>query len=750
MPTYHSQRIAYFALAVFFFGVSLTTAQAAASTLARLSFWVPPERTAEFEATYKEKVVPILKRHGLVQSSERGRATVEGIFSRLFEVGTPSEVEEKREALEKDLAWHEILENLETVFWLTEADGRIRYHFGIYSAPAEASKTVPAGRGKVVPAGRGRGHWRTFDVTDGLGTLDVPTIFQDGEGNLWFATDGGGVSQYDGGTFTTFTTANGLASNSVGYILQDRAGNLWFGTRGSGVNRYDGQIITTFTTEDGLGDNDVWTIFQDKNGHLWFATNSGGVSRYDGQNWVTFTTADGLVSNTVLSTFQDEEGHFWFATFGGVSRYDGQNWVTLTTADGLGDNRVLSIFQDRAENLWFGTHGGGVSRYDGETFTTFTTAKGLGHNSVWPMLQDQQGHIWFGTDGGVVSRYDGRVFQTLTRDDGLTGNTIWSLLQDGEGNLWVPTFNGVVRYRQPAPSPPPVFIDAVVVDKRYTGVSSVTIPSTAGLVSFEFHGKSFKTRPEAMVYRYRLRGQGQALPLQGYDKWKNTNDRRVEYLNLPRGNYTFEVLAVDRDLVYSERPAQVTLHIKRPWWQYTLAGIILAGPPLAFGIYQLGRRRQIQLAIAQQFNPYVAGRVVGADMYFGRSDLITEVERTLANNCFLLYGERRIGKTSLQHQLRERLSNADDPTYRFIPAYIDMQGVVEDDFFRTIGTSIVEACRSAGLLPLPPSLPPNFGGAKRGETQRGARKRWHCTSTRKGRATVSATSTAISVPSSTT
>ena len=38
-------------------------------TLARLSFWVPPERMAEFATDYEEKVIPILKRHGLVESS---------------------------------------------------------------------------------------------------------------------------------------------------------------------------------------------------------------------------------------------------------------------------------------------------------------------------------------------------------------------------------------------------------------------------------------------------------------------------------------------------------------------------------------------------------------------------------------------------------------------------------------------------------------------------------------------------------
>ena len=31
------------------------------STLARLSFWVPPERMAEIEAAYEEQVVPVLK-----------------------------------------------------------------------------------------------------------------------------------------------------------------------------------------------------------------------------------------------------------------------------------------------------------------------------------------------------------------------------------------------------------------------------------------------------------------------------------------------------------------------------------------------------------------------------------------------------------------------------------------------------------------------------------------------------------------
>jgi len=67
---------------------------------------------------------------------------------------------------------------------------------------------------------------------------------------------------------------------------------------------------------------------------------------------------------------------------------------------------------------------------------------------------------------------------------------------------------------------------------------------------------NFKTRPEAMVYRYRL---------EGYEDWQTTHNRYVEYQDLPRGTYTFEVQAVDRDLVYSEIPATLALTVHLPY-----------------------------------------------------------------------------------------------------------------------------------------------------------------------------------------
>ena len=36
------------------------------------------------------------------------------------------------------------------------------------------------------------------------------SILEDSHGNLWFGTEGGGVSMYNGETFTHFTTERGI------------------------------------------------------------------------------------------------------------------------------------------------------------------------------------------------------------------------------------------------------------------------------------------------------------------------------------------------------------------------------------------------------------------------------------------------------------------------------------------------------------------------------------------------------------
>ncbi len=90
--------------------------------------------------------------------------------------------------------------------------------------------------------------------------------------------------------------------------------------------------------------------------------------------------------------------------------------------------------------------------------------------------------------------------------------------------------------------------------------------------------------------------------------------------------------------------------------------------------------------------PYIAGPpVIDPKMFFGREQILSKIINTLHNNNIMLTGPRRIGKTSLLYQLKNRLVALDDPNYFFAAIFIDVQGVRQEDFFHTVMDEIVTA-----------------------------------------------------------
>ncbi|MFT5983398.1 MAG: ligand-binding sensor domain-containing protein/class 3 adenylate cyclase [Ulvibacter sp.] len=284
-----------------------------------------------------------------------------------------------------------------------------------------------------------------FSEEEGLSNNNVMTILEDKDGNIWVGTWGGGVSMYNGENFTHFTQKEGLSSNIVFSILEDKSGNLWFATWGGGVSMYNGESFTHFTQKEGLSNNYVLPILEDKSGNLWFGTWGGGVSMYNGESFTHFTQKEGLNNNYVRSILEDKSGNLWFGTeSGGVSMYSGESFTHFTQKEGLSGNTIFSIVEDKSGNIWFGTWGGGVSMYNGESFTHFTQKEGLSNNTVFSILEAKSGNIWFGTDGGGVSMYSGEPFTHFTEEEGLSNNYVQSILEDKSGNLWFGTYGGGV------------------------------------------------------------------------------------------------------------------------------------------------------------------------------------------------------------------------------------------------------------------------------------------------------------------
>lgn len=282
-----------------------------------------------------------------------------------------------------------------------------------------------------------------LDVEQGMNSSYIWDIEEDKWGNLWFATDGGGVSRYDGKTFKHFTETEGLCGNYVRAILEDRAGNLWFATI-SGISKYDGVNFTNYTTKEGLKHNSVWSLTEDKNGNIWLSTYGGGVSKFDGNSFTHFTTAQGLPENNIWTVREDKSGNLWFGSNGGgVTKYDGKTLTTYSFQQGLCDSVVVSIYEDKNGNLWFGTNTG-VCKYDGNSFANYSAEQGLGYNIIRNIYEDNSGNFWFGTYGGGITKFDGYSFTHYTHKEGLSDDHVVAIHEDNTGNIWLGTYGGGV------------------------------------------------------------------------------------------------------------------------------------------------------------------------------------------------------------------------------------------------------------------------------------------------------------------
>ncbi len=95
-------------------------------------------------------------------------------------------------------------------------------------------------------------------------------------------------------------------------------------------------------------------------------------------------------------------------------------------------------------------------------------------------------------------------------------------------------------------------------------------------------------------------------------------------------------------------------------------------------------------------NPYIAGAALSGERgFFGRNNIIRKVKQILrhpTDNAIILYGQRRIGKTSVLLQLQHRLSPPD-----FVPIYFDLMDMARLPINQVLYNLAVTAASEIGL-----------------------------------------------------
>jgi ligand-binding sensor domain-containing protein len=118
-------------------------------------------------------------------------------------------------------------------------------------------------------------HFTDFTAISGIGSNYIYDIYTDKQNRVWFATDGKGITVWDGKSFINYNQNNGLPDEVIYQITEDRSGNIWCSTFKGGLVKFDGKRFTAYTSKHGLSNATIAALVVDQNDNLMITHQAG-------------------------------------------------------------------------------------------------------------------------------------------------------------------------------------------------------------------------------------------------------------------------------------------------------------------------------------------------------------------------------------------------------------------------------------------------------------------------------------------
>ncbi len=303
-------------------------------------------------------------------------------------------------------------------------------------------------------------------------------IFLDNDGNIWFATWGGGLfilEEKKG--IELYNSTNGLPFDFMLAFADDTNGT-WIGSNGGlAFLGEDGRITPYNGNESGLDNVNIWSLWRDDLG-LWISTRFSGLY-FISNNSIesgTLTARNFNPDNSLIlyedvhQVLRDSRGWLWLGYQGnGVQIIKNvEEWLNGAPANvqllsdetpepAINSRSIRKFYEDNDGNIWIATTDNGFNyvKFNDQAVSEITTFEyhsdsneGLSHPDGRNILQQNDSTFWFASYGGGITRWrsSSNSLLNLRTNDGLANNSTYGVLADkNERFIWISTNNGISR-----------------------------------------------------------------------------------------------------------------------------------------------------------------------------------------------------------------------------------------------------------------------------------------------------------------
>lgn len=395
----------------------------------------------------------------------------------------------------------------------------------------------------------------------------------------------------------------------INTILLDQHNNLWLGTS-HGLRKWNGSRLE-FIKDSKMGSSNLYIndLSLISNSELLVATDIG-IFLYNTKEEESSVLS--TRSTAVINTINDA---LWSEKYDTIVQYNMNDFTTtreqkILPEGNLLDASIKCFYEDSEGTIWIGSSGGGLIRYNSQEqqFKAFTEKDGLPNSVIYGILEDQEGNLWLSTNKGIAvfNKEEMRCTRSFNTTHGLQGNEFNTnaFYKSPSGTMYFGGVNGLSFFepqkalRLTSEIPKCIMTSLLINGTRQSEIGngqSFNQIVNDKKMELAWSERNFGFEISSLGFSYPAHTSYQYI-LEGYDQsWTFIeNERRIQFTNIPPGDYTLKAKASNSFGEWEEDGLEIAITVNPPLY-LTPWFIIVAIAATLFIIYVIFQWRTRRL-----------------------------------------------------------------------------------------------------------------------------------------------------------